>query len=794
MMTAMTAIYRTWCTKYLDLGYTPIPLSKATKHPSVKYKYFDETNSGWSKELAKAYTFTSEDDFGLAVIDEDNYIVWDIDGEPDKWRAFFEGEFECFKNAPLEATYHDKGKTQLKGYHFYIQDNEVFTGGTRVLMDNERKILPIDTRKTWEGKTAGIVKCFPSPKRKWIRPIVHISELPPPDEKFLEYYNTHKKTTIKTSKANTGRQVEREKKTNDRLKPLNDSAITDLLNVISDKWWDEYDSWFGLGSAIKNIGMDLNTFHHYSKKSSKYDSNTVNTYWNERVGEYNCQLGTICHYAKESDPKQFQKAYEHFIFAEQRSEYSKSFQSGSITNNMIAKLYYEGHRDIYRFSKGQWYQFNKYGIYKPLKFDVNVVLSREIIKYVQQLTLKLLKNTTEDDKRKKLWKVCSTIESNKFKRDTIEELKQFYLDEELDEKLDSKTNLVGFNNGVLNLNTMEFAKGEPEDYISMTVGYNYESCSEEKIMECEELIGSLFETEEVARFVLKLVACFLEGANREEMVYIHNGNGRNGKGTLDTLLQRAMGEYYQDLDVSYYIDQKKGSCAQPELVKLKNKRLVMTTEPEGEHTFLTSKFKKISGGDLITCRELYSNDVMSFRPTFKPNIQTNHLPKYTDVDDGLLQRQCVINYPFKFLKPNEIDINNKYHKRADPHLKEKITAIQIPFINMLIKWYSIYKAEGLVPPKSIMENTKEYRKDIDSVTTFIQDRLERVDAGSSYNESYINVYHAYCESNNDKVSRLVFLQRAKSNYDIRKAGGRKINCFIGYRLKDVENDSSCDEE
>ena len=33
---------------------------------------------------------------------------------------------------------------------------------------------------------------------------------------------------------------------------------------------------------------------------------------------------------------------------------------------------------------------------------------------------------------------------------------------------------------------------------------------------------------------------------------------------------------------------------------------------------------KISGGDIISCRQLYSNTVEEFTPTFKSIIQTNH--------------------------------------------------------------------------------------------------------------------------------------------------------------------------
>ena len=41
-------------------------------------------------------------------------------------------------------------------------------------------------------------------------------------------------------------------------------------------------------------------------------------------------------------------------------------------------------------------------------------------------------------------------------------------------KLDSNTNLIGFENGIYNLEKFEFRDGKQEDCVTLSVGYDYQ--------------------------------------------------------------------------------------------------------------------------------------------------------------------------------------------------------------------------------------------------------------------------------------------------------------------------------
>ena len=51
------------------------------------------------------------------------------------------------------------------------------------------------------------------------------------------------------------------------------------------------------------------------------------------------------------------------------------------------------------------------------------------------------------------------------------------------EKLDSKTNLLGFTNGVFDLDANEFRPGKPDDYITLSTKYDYHADVDPEIRE-----------------------------------------------------------------------------------------------------------------------------------------------------------------------------------------------------------------------------------------------------------------------------------------------------------------------
>lgn len=275
-----------------------------------------------------------------------------------------------------------------------------------------------------------------------------------------------------------------------------------------------------------------------------------------------------------------------------------------------------------------------------------------------------------------------------------------------------------------------FRKGEITDYVSNFVPWEWTPDRDDEFF--DNLIYSLFEDQEMFEWFKRHLGSLVVGGNKEELFYFWDGSGRNGKGLMDTLLKYSLGQFYTGFDVSYFTKYKKDSNApEPEVVRLENKKLVMINELGETVRLITDKVKRISGNDTLSARTLYSNEVKDIECSFKCVIQTNHLPNFTDVDNGLLDRICPINFPFRFVSESVFDPEDPQHRKANQDLKTICKEKRVQFFNYLMRnCVPAYKAKGLYPlPKKVQANINIYRAKIDDVSCFVENELTPAEEG-----------------------------------------------------------------
>ena len=93
------------------------------------------------------------------------------------------------------------------------------------------------------------------------------------------------------------------------------------------------------------------------------------------------------------------------------------------------------------------------------------------------------------------------------------------------EKLDENVNLIGFENGVYDLENYEFREGLPEDYISFSTGINYTTYEENEsvINDVHSFLSQVLPIPNVKDYVLKVLGSFLSGKTGEEKFHIWTG-------------------------------------------------------------------------------------------------------------------------------------------------------------------------------------------------------------------------------------------------------------------------------
>ena len=565
----------------------------------------------------------------------------------------------------------------------------------------------------------------------------------------------------------------------------NERNITKLLDCIDCKYWADRQSWLRIASSLKNSKFSFELFDKYSKLKSPENYGGTYELWNS-INDRFCNkstLGTLYHYANESQLNDIKGIT---TITEKQQYYVKLILQGKVTHSLFANMLYEEYKEAYIYGNSKWYkQCSDSGRYLQLSSDSDTIICKHISDFFEHFEREIIPQFTNDADRKILFKANNMTEKYEYKVSIIKELKIKYYKPGIDDLFDSKQHLIGFKNGVFDLELNEFRKATIDDYVSWSVGYDYNPANITEIEYIENFIYSLFSSKDTGRYFLKHLASHLHGGNTEELIHFWTSSGRNGKGTVDYLLSLALGPYYQILDNSYYLTSTKNQeAASPAMLSLRNVRLSMTSETEYSQAYLSSQFKRISGNDPIKGRTLYKSDMITFRPTFKPIIQTNSLPCFTDIDIGLLQRIRVIQFSYTFVQKHELDKNNPSFKLIDLSLKDKLKNLGPDFMSVLLKWYYVYKSETINTPSSdISCATDSYRKDIDSISSFMDIATER----SSSNDDYITIiellynYNGYSKT---KTTRTQLQNRLKHIYTIKPMkldGNKNIQCVIGVK-------------
>ena len=90
-------------------------------------------------------------------------------------------------------------------------------------------------------------------------------------------------------------------------RPYSEEWVDAILRLVAPRFWQEYTSWLRICMAMKSLGMPFDTFDALSRAygGSAY-GNTREQWRSVRSRKENTpSLGTLCHFAKESDPIEY---------------------------------------------------------------------------------------------------------------------------------------------------------------------------------------------------------------------------------------------------------------------------------------------------------------------------------------------------------------------------------------------------------------------------------------------------------------------------------------------------------
>jgi putative DNA primase/helicase len=279
--------------------------------------------------------------------------------------------------------------------------------------------------------------------------------------------------------------------------------------------------------------------------------------------------------------------------------------------------------------------------------------------------------------------------------------------EELDVDLDS----IATMNGCVNLNTGELTTNEPSHMATscIRVAYDPDATSPELDRYLETFIPDKTDQD----VVFAILGTALRGGNTCRMLPIFLGHTTSGKSQLLAALTRLLGGYATAINVSVFrgnLDDK----PRPDLVKAMFTRLAYATEASKSWELHADQVKRLTGGDSIPYRNLYSQGVEA-TPRFTPLIVTNDMPRVKGADAAFKRRMIVVRFDRTIATQDEDPLIKERFVRdkrcLQAILARMVAGARSPLFRHGIKWDNI--------PQRFASDTMECFDELDHIGEFL---------------------------------------------------------------------------
>ncbi len=591
-----------------------------------------------------------------------------------------------------------------------------------------------------------------------------------------------------------------------------------LLAMLNDKRAKSYSDWIRVGWALHNIDRSLlGDWIEFSQRApDKYKEGECEERW-AGMREEGLTIRSLVHWAKEDNPEEFKKflasEYEHFL--------TKSLD---INTYYIAKALHNKYADRFvcvSTKNNVWYEFRNHrwhlsengtSLMKLISEDFN----NDFLRLASDLNLKAVKlsGTEREDaqnKASRTQKICDKLMQVTFKKQIMEEARVLFYEDDFEEKLDEvNINLIGFENGVYDLEKEEFRPGKPDDYISLSTKIDYvkfdlkNKTFKTYFDKIDKLFKQIISNDNVRKyFLLSLSSCVSGDISKEENFRIATGVGSNGKSLTFDLLSRALGEYVAACPITIVTRKRNASNqASPELARLKSRRCAIFQETDENEQFNVGILKELTGADKFMVRPMY-REPFEVKFQVKWFLCCNKLPTVTAQDEGTWRRLKVIEFLSRFLtnpnpkKPNEYPI--------DPSLKRELNTWAPYFASYLIHLHvTEYKhlPKGIPEPPEVQSSSNSYRNESDTVNKFITEYIElcpgnnALHTNSSVWEQYRVWIQGLADESTKSLSRAEFLKQVADAFekvDVKKYKDKGWKGFL-YRAKNEVSDEEEDED
>lgn len=398
-------------------------------------------------------------------------------------------------------------------------------------------------------------------------------------------------------------------------------------------------------------------------------------------------------------------------------------------------------------------------IYNGVKWETdNKEKIRILINKMLDKMKKELEEISDKDYQNAFSKNIKHLSNNAGKEAMLKEFKHLVAIENKD--LDTQNTLLNTPNGILDLTTGLLLPHNKDYFISKST--SVEVSFDTPSLWLDFLNSTFQNNSELIDYIQVALGYTFTGLTKEQILFECVGNGNNGKGVLFGVIYDILNDYATNIKINTILTKtfQSSGNASPDIAKLSGARFVRTNEPNEGARFDEGFVKEITGEDIITARFLYGNE-FDFKPNFKLWIACNNKIVIRGNDNGIWRRMRLICFD-KVFKDEEIDKD----------LKEKLKSEYPQILGWCVKGAIKYFKEGMNTPKQVIQAVSEYRKEMDILEKFIDEKCKLNDTYKIKANDLYNEYKIWSKSSNEwDMSSTRFGREMGKKFNKIKIGG-----------------------
>ena len=535
--------------------------------------------------------------------------------------------------------------------------------------------------------------------------------------------------------------------------------IAKLLKIIQSDNKD-YDALINVGLILFSISCDENMFKIWCDWASVDldDLVVLNNKWGNftRTIEPNdWGLFNLRKYTKQRYSEEYNKYFKENVFERTKEMLIEG------TPFDTAKFFYKLKPDNYIYQNGNWYYLNPYNLWKNMKkhdkdvimSDISITIGNELddfcdfLKKENEMTNDILqmvnKNnnadnsnnnlsiaikdnvlsianveinnvlpnanniqkttnaTNQKEKNIKLIELATKFKRKirycTFQRDIIQFSQTLYRKTQLE--FDRNKTILPFENCLYDLEANTFRKFKPNDYVSMTTGYDWFEPKKEDVILVKDLLSKIQLDKDYRNCLLDIFCTCLNGLVTQSFIF-YTGGGANGKSTINDIMLSALGDFGAVINAGILCKPIKAGGANSDFANMHLKRQLLAREPP-EEKFCKSIIKELTGGKKINARNLYStNDQTELNGTLGCELNGNPLFD-GNITYAEVRRIILIKFLTRFTM-NDADVNNVDVFKANPEYIQSSfhERIKTAFLTVLFEHNKLnFKGQITVPIK-----------------------------------------------------------------------------------------------